>query len=147
MYFCQTSRNLRPAPIPFIDKGPLFLITSSKLEHSSAQRRTKREDCLYLALRTYFYSTGRIRSIPLSLRSQRYSQNMSLRPPFSRSSVSRCGVSTNTGTTSCLHRSCLSCLGAQLCGSECAHSRSSVQCRLSRIRCNAIVMKNEQDPD
>ena len=47
--------NLRPAPISLIEKGPLFLITSSKLEHSSAQRRTKREDCLHLALRTLLY--------------------------------------------------------------------------------------------
>ena len=53
----------------------------------------------------------------------------SLRTPFSRSSVSRCGVSTNTGTASCLHcYACLSCSSARLCSSERARSRSFVQC-------------------
>ena len=47
------------------------MITSSKLERSSAQRRTKREDCLHLALQTYCRYTGRIHSIPLSLPSKR----------------------------------------------------------------------------
>ena len=51
-YSCQTNRNLRPASISFIGK-PLSLITSLKLERGSAQRRTKREDYLHLALQTY----------------------------------------------------------------------------------------------
>ena len=51
-YFCQTSRSLRSISISFIG-NPLFLITSLKLERGSAQRRTKREDYLHLALQTY----------------------------------------------------------------------------------------------
>ena len=78
-----------------------------------------------------------------TLPSERYLQNMPLHPSsFSRFSVSRCGVSTNTGTTACLHCSCLSCSNAQSCGSEYVRSRSSAQCRLSRIRYNAIAMEN-----
>ena len=90
-------------------KSHQFFITDSKLEHDSAQRRTKGEGFLRLALRTYCRFTRRIRSLPLSLRSERYSLNMPLRPSsFPRSSVSRCRVSTNTGTTACLHCSYLS---------------------------------------
>ena len=130
----KQTRNLRPTSMSFIEKATII---SSKLDHDSAQRRTKREDLLRLALRTYCRFTRRIRSIPLSLRSERYSLNMPLRPSsFPRSSVSRCRVSTNTGTTACLHCSYLSWSNAQLCGSECVRSRSSIQCRLSRVRCN-----------
>ena len=43
---------------------------------------------------------------------------------FPRLSVSRYGVSTNTGTTVCLHCSRLSQSNAQSCGSEYVHSRS-----------------------
>ena len=142
-YFCQT--DLEPSPHFHIlhRKSRLFLITSSKPEHGSAQRRTKREDCLHLVLRTCCRFTGRTRLISLSLRPERSLQNMPPRPSsFSRFSVSRCGVSTNTGTTACLHCSCLSCLNVQSCGSEYERSRSSVQCRSSRIRYNAIVMEN-----
>ena len=108
-----------------------------------AQRRTKREDCLYLALQTYCRFTGRTRLISLSLRLERYLQNMPLLPSsFPRLSVSRYDVSTNTGTTTCLHCSCLSCFDVQSCGSEYEHSRSSVQCQSSRIQYNAIMMGN-----
>ena len=72
----------------FIEKATII---SSKLDHDSAQRRTKREDFLRLALRTYCRFTRRIRSIPLSLPSKHFSRNMPLRPSsFSRSSVSHC---------------------------------------------------------
>ena len=141
-YSCQTNRNLRPASISFIGK-PLSLITSLKLERGWAQRRTKREDCLHLPLRTYCSFTGRIRLISLSLHSEHYSQNMPLHPSsFPSLSVSRYDVSTNTGTTACLHCSCLSCWNVQSCGSEYEHSRSSVQCRSRRIQYNAIMMEN-----
>ena len=73
--------------------------------------------------------TGRIRLISLSLRLERYLQNIPLLPSsFPRLSVSRYDVSTNTGTTACLHCSCLSRWNVQSCGSEYEHSRSSVQC-------------------
>ena len=95
-----------------------------------AQRRTKREDCLHLPSRTYCSFTGRIHLISLSLRSEHYSQNMPLHPSsFPSLSVSRYDVSTNTGTTACLHCSCLSCLNVQSFGSEYERSRSSVQCQ------------------
>ena len=68
-YFCQTSRSLRPISISFIG-NPLFLITSLKLGRGSAQRRTKREDHLHLALQTYCHFTGRIRLIRLFRRSE-----------------------------------------------------------------------------
>ena len=111
------------------EKSHQFFITSSKLEHDSAQRRTKRKDCLRPALRTYCRFMGRIRLISVSPPLERYLQNMPLLPSsFPRLSVSRYDVSTNTGTTACLHCSCLSCLNVQSCGSKYEHSRSSVQC-------------------
>ena len=95
---------------------------------SSAQRRTKREDCLHLASQTYGRFTGRIRFIPLFLCSGRYLWNIPLRPSsLSGLSVLRCGVSTNTGTTACLRCSRMH-LDAQPCSSAYARSRSSIQC-------------------
>ena len=139
-YVLLSNRPVTFAPPPYpSSKSLLFLITSSKLEHGSAQRRANREDCLHLASRIYC----RIHSISLSLRSGRYSQDMPLHPSsFPRLSVSRYDVSTNTGTTTCLHCSCLSCLNVRSCGSEYEHSRSSVQCQSSRIQYNAIMMGN-----
>ena len=139
-YVLLSKKPITFAPPPYPSpKNLLFLITSSKLEHGSAQRSANREDRLHLASRIYC----RIHSISLSLRSRRYSQDMPLHPSsFPRLSVSRYDVSTNTRTTACLHCSCLSCLNVKSCGSEYEHSRSSVQRRSSRIQYNAIMMEN-----
>ena len=135
-YVLLSNKPITVAPLPYPS-------SSAKLERGSAQRGTKREDCLHLALRTYCRFTGRTRLISLSLRLERYLQNIPLLPSsFPRLSVSRYDVSTNTGTTACLHCSCLSCWNVQSCGSEYEHSRSSVQRRSSRIQYNAIMMEN-----
>ena len=145
-YSCQTNRNLRPASISFIGK-PLFLITSLKLERGWAQRRTTREDCLHLPLRTYCSFTGRIRLISLSLHLEHYSQNMPLHPSsFPSLSVWRYDISMNTGTAACLHCSCLSQSNAQSRGSEYIRLRGAVQSRASRVRYNVIEWKMGQGP-
>ena len=52
-----------PLPYPSSKRTPL----PDNSERGSAQRRTKREDCLHLASQTYGRFTGRIRFIPLFL--------------------------------------------------------------------------------
>ena len=109
----KQTRNFCPTSISFLGKPPL--LDSSKLERGSAQRRTKRKDCLRKVLRTYCRFMGRIRLISISPPLERYSQNMLLHiSSFFRFSVSSCDVLTITGTTVYSRCSCLSCLNARL---------------------------------
>ena len=131
-----------PLPCPSSKKPPLLdyqLEAGVRLGIAKNETRGLSSSSITNLLSLYGKNTFNIPTLP----SERYLQNMPLLPfSFSRFSVSRCGVSTNTGTTACLHCLCLSCLNAQSCGSEYVRSRSSAQCRLSRIRYNAIAMEN-----
>ena len=127
-----------PLPYPSSKRPPLL---DYQLE-AGAGLGTAKNKTRGLSSSSIANFTGRIRLISLSLHSEHYLQNMPLHPSsFPSLSVSRYDISTNTGTTACLHCSCLSCWNVQSCGSEYERSRSSVQCQSSRIQYNAIMMK------
>ena len=140
--FVKQTRNLRPTPMSFFEKPPLLdyqLEAEARLGIAKNETRGLSSSSITNLLSLYGKNTFNIPTLP----SERYLQNMPLLPfSFSRFSVSRCGVSTNTGTTACLHCSCLSCLNAHSCGSVYVRWRRSARCRLSRIRYNVIMMEN-----
>ena len=117
----------------FIEKAT---ITSSKLDHDSVQRRTKREDFLHLALQTYCRFTRRIHSIPLSLPSKR------CHCALLRFSGLLCRIVNKYWYYSLFTLFILVMIKCTAVWLECARSRSSIQCRLSRIRYTAITMEN-----
>ena len=112
------TRSLRPTSISFIEKAPsssLQVEAGACLGAAKNEMRGPFSPNIANLLSLYGKNTVNIPSLPL----ERYLQNMPLHPSsFSRFSALRCGVSTNPGTTACLHCSFLSCLNAHSCGSE-----------------------------
>ena len=142
-YVLPSNKPVASPPLPYPSPKKLSLLDrqlEAGVRLGAAKNETRGLSSSTVANLLSLY--GRIHSISLSLRSDSHSRNMPLRhSSFSRSSISRCGVSTNTGATACLHCSCLSCSTAQLSGSsEYVPSRSSAQHRLSRIRYNVVAM-------